>query len=34
MTAITAREEVSHIETELTFEHVSCAELPEFLDVD
>ncbi len=34
MTAITAREEVSHIETELIFEHVSCTELPEFLDVD
>ena len=34
MTAITAREEVSHIETELIFEHVSCTELPDFLDVD
>jgi DNA-binding Lrp family transcriptional regulator len=33
MTAITAREEVSHIETELIFEHVSCADLPAFLDV-
>ena len=33
MTAITAREEVSHIETELIFEHVSCAALPAFLDV-
>jgi len=31
MTAITAREEVSHIETELIFEHVSNNELPEFL---
>ena len=34
MTAITAREEVSHIETELIFEHVSCTELPDFLDVE
>ena len=32
MTAFTAREEVSHIETELIFEHVSCQELPSFLD--
>jgi DNA-binding Lrp family transcriptional regulator len=32
MTAFTAREEVSHIETELIFEHVSCRELPAFLD--
>lgn len=32
MTAFTAREEVSHIETELIFEHVSCPELPAFLD--
>ena len=32
MTAFTAREEVSHIETELIFEHVSCRELPTFLD--
>ena len=31
MTAFTAREEVSHIETELIFEHVSCRELPTFL---
>ena len=31
MTAFTAREEVSHIETELIFEHVSCQELPSFL---
>jgi len=31
MTAFTAREEVSHIETELIFEHVSCRELPSFL---
>ena len=31
MTAFTAREEVSHIETELIFEHVSCAELPSFV---
>jgi DNA-binding Lrp family transcriptional regulator len=34
MTAITAREEVSHIETELIFEHVSNNELPAFLQVD
>ena len=33
MTAITAREEVSHIETELIFEHADCAELPSFLDL-
>jgi DNA-binding Lrp family transcriptional regulator len=32
MTAFTSREEVSHIETELIFEHVSCPELPAFLD--
>ena len=32
MTAFTARREVSHIETELIFEHVSCQELPAFLD--
>ncbi len=32
MTAFTARREVSHIETELIFEHVSCTELPSFLD--
>ena len=32
MTAFTAREEVSHIETELIFEHTSCQDLPEFLD--
>ena len=31
MTAFTAREEVSHIETELIFEHVTCAELPPFI---
>ena len=31
MTAFTARREVSHIETELIFEHVSCQELPAFL---
>ena len=31
MTAFTAREEVTHIETELIFEHVSCRELPTFL---
>ncbi|MBT8041289.1 MAG: Lrp/AsnC family transcriptional regulator [Xanthomonadales bacterium] len=32
MTAFTAREEVSHIETELIFEHVSCRDLPAFLN--
>ena len=32
MTAITARKEVSHIETELIFEHVSNNELPDFLE--
>jgi DNA-binding Lrp family transcriptional regulator len=32
MTAFTSREEVSHIETELIFEHVSSRELPSFLD--
>jgi len=32
MTAFTSRKEVSHIETELIFEHVSCQELPAFLD--
>lgn len=31
MTAFTAREEVSHIETELIFEHVSCQDLPTFI---
>ncbi len=32
MTAFTSREEVSHIETELIFEHLSSRELPSFLD--
>jgi DNA-binding Lrp family transcriptional regulator len=32
MTAFTSRQEVSHIETELIFEHISCQELPSFLD--
>lgn len=32
MTAFTSRREVSHIETELIFEHVSCRDLPSFLD--
>ena len=32
MTAFTSREEVSHIETELIFEHISSRELPAFLD--
>ena len=31
MTAFTAREEVSHIETELIFEHMTCQELPSFV---
>jgi len=31
MTAFTSREEVSHIETELIFEHVNCQDLPAFL---
>ena len=34
MTAFTSREEVSHIETELIFEHVACRELPAFLEDD
>ena len=34
MTAFTAREEVSHIETELIFEHISCQELPVFIGAD
>lgn len=32
MTAFTSRREVSHIETELIFEHISCRDLPAFLD--
>jgi DNA-binding Lrp family transcriptional regulator len=32
MTAFTSREEVAHIETELIFEHVSCRDLPAFLE--
>ena len=32
MTAFTSRQEVSHIETELIFEHISCQELPDFLE--
>ena len=32
MTAFTSREEVSHIETELIFEHIRSAELPSFTD--
>lgn len=31
MTAFTARKEVSHIETELIFEHVASGELPDFI---
>ena len=34
MTAFTAREEVAHIETELLFEHIRCAEVPTFTDFD
>jgi DNA-binding Lrp family transcriptional regulator len=34
MTAFTSREEVSHIETELIFEHVRSAEVPSFADMD
>ena len=33
MTAFTARDEVSHIETELIFEHVPCRDLPGFLEM-
>ena len=32
MTAFTSREEVSHIETELIFEHIRSADLPTFID--
>ena len=32
MTAFTSREEVSHIETELIFEHIRSAEVPSFAD--
>ena len=32
MTAFTSREEVAHIETELIFEHIRCAEVPSFTD--
>ena len=34
MTAFTSREEVSHIETELIFEHIRSAEVPAFRDID
>jgi DNA-binding Lrp family transcriptional regulator len=34
MTAFTSRKEVSHIETELIFEHVRSAEVPSFTDMD
>jgi DNA-binding Lrp family transcriptional regulator len=34
MTAFTSREEVSHIETELIFEHIRSAEVPSFLEMD
>jgi DNA-binding Lrp family transcriptional regulator len=34
MTAFTAREEVSHIETELIFEHIRSTDVPSFTDMD
>lgn len=34
MTAFTARKEVAHIETELIFEHVRCAEVPSLADAN
>ena len=34
MTAFTSREEVSHIETELIFEHIRSAKVPSFTDMD
>ena len=34
MTAFTSREEVSHIETELIFEHIRSSEVPSFLEMD
>ncbi|NNK99777.1 MAG: Lrp/AsnC family transcriptional regulator [Xanthomonadales bacterium] len=34
MTAFTAREEVSHIETELIFEHIRSTDVPSFHDMD
>ena len=34
MTAFTAREEVSHIETELIFEHIRSAQVPSFTEVE
>ena len=34
MTAFTSREEVSHIETELIFEHIRSSEVPSFTDMD
>ncbi len=34
MTAFTSRKEVSHIETELIFEHIRCAEVPTFMDME
>ena len=34
MTAFTSREEVSHIETELIFEHIRNAELPQFTEIE
>ena len=34
MTAFTSRKEVSHIETELIFEHIRSADVPSFTDVE
>ena len=34
MSAFTSREEVSHIETELIFEHIRSADVPSFTDFD
>ena len=34
MTAFTSRKEVSHIETELIFEHIRSAEVPSFTDLE
>jgi len=34
MTAFTSRKEVAHIETELIFEHIRCAEVPSFTEKD
>jgi DNA-binding Lrp family transcriptional regulator len=34
MTAFTSREEVSHIETELIFEHIRSQDVPSFMDLE